>query len=717
MSARSIEKPMPPAGNHVPPGSQINTTEACVQHEIGRKLVYLVENDTDVADDLVPKLSQQGYEVQVFNQVKGLPRTVNQAPPVALIMDVMLTVGRLAGLRVILNIQKDRNIPLPVIFTSAHADMTSRLAAVRANGDAYFTKPINVQNLLGRLNELTTVNVEPPPRILIVDDTGKYANGFSKILRKAEMQVAILDDPMRVMDILAKFSPALVLINTQLSALSGLELAMVIRQQERNVLLPIVFFAQAFDQTLRRAAMHGIADDFLGETVSEKQLLSTVRYCMTTAEQRNGRFVGNRDPMTGLYNRHYLLAHLDLATSNKDEPHPLAVLCINLDNYHGIDNIMGLAASDTVIMDSARLLHKQIVKRDLLAHFSENVFVIVSYNRPLADVRKLAESIRNTLEHHVVEVAGQHILTTCSIGIGLYCQAEAGPKQALADAGTACAEAAKQGGNRIQLHDSVQALKIDQERQDYWRKAICQAIEKDEFYLAFQPIASLHGEVHEYYDVLLRMHNERIGENILASDFLPTAEKSNLIMEVDHWVIERAVSRLAKEHSEERHIQFFVRIAGISVCDPTLLNWMRTCMGKVNLAADTLILDLSQPAIHEHLKDAQRFVSLIKSMGCRFSIREFDGKPNSYQLLELLQPDFIKIDGDLIRGLADNSNNLRAIQSIVDEVHSQGSTVIAPFVEDVTSLNLLWNHKADYIAGDFVQAPAENLDYDFSGGN
>ncbi|MCP4695333.1 MAG: EAL domain-containing protein, partial [Gammaproteobacteria bacterium] len=593
----------------------------------------------------------------------------------------------------------------------------ARTAAISANGDAFFTKPFDIKALVEKLRELTLVEAPETYRVLIIDDTGKYAFRYATILQQAGMNVKVLSEPMRIMETLDKFPPALALINTQFQNLSGLELAMLIRQQEKYVQLPMVFFAQQFDQTLRRAVMQGVGDDYLNESVSSGQLVETVVSRIQSAEQRNDRQgkSEHRDWRSGLYNRKYFLVQLELANKRTDAAHPPAVMHISLDNYRGLSKIMGLTVTDAVVMDTARLLQEQINKQDLLARYDDSVFVILSYNRSLENVQSLAESIRASLEQHVVKLSGQSIVSTCSIGAAIYNKKVSHLKQLLADAESVCHNAGNEGGNRVCFHNYVQAKHLEEEHQSYWHEVILLALKNDTFYLVYQPIANLHGQARSYYDILLRLHGDQGEEGILATKFLSIAEQSKLILQVDRWVIKQATASLAEQYRNGQRPHFFIRISRASLSDDTLLPWIQERLTELDIPSNAIVFDISQTAIHECLEDAQRFVSGIKKAGCSFALRDFDDEPQAYRLLKLLDVDFIKVQRDLVLGLTDNTDNSEAIQAIVENSHKQSKTVIAPFVENANSLNLLWCHQVDYIVGHFVQAPCQRLDYDFAG--
>ena len=244
--------------------------------ESGHKLIYVVEDDDYLAKYLGLQLEMGSYAVRIFSRLPGLAEAVKQKPPAALIVDIVLAEGDLAGPKAMFQIQKGRARPLPVIFMSARSDIKARIAAAMAHGDAYFTKPLDMDAVLAKLEELTAPSANGKEyQVLIVDNVkGGGAARYAKVLQEAQVRVKLLTDPLRFFDALEKFSPHLVLLNAHLQGVDAVALAGAVRQEGRT--LPIVFYGMHFDQTWQVPVQRGIGDDFLGENVPPGQLLATV---------------------------------------------------------------------------------------------------------------------------------------------------------------------------------------------------------------------------------------------------------------------------------------------------------------------------------------------------------------------------------------------------------------------------------------------------------
>lgn len=655
--------------------------------------LFVVEDDPGQAALLATQLQAEGYEVLVFHSVEGLAEAVRATPPAALVMDIMLTGTGFAGPQAVFSIQRRRTKPLPVIFVSARSDMAARLAAVRAGGYAYLTKPLDIAVLLAKLKALTALPDAHVRRVLIVDDQGRFAARSADILQQAGLRVRVLHDPLQFLKTLDDFQPLLVLLSSHLNGLSGLELALVLRQQPAHTDLPVIFFAEQFDAVLQGAAARGLGEDFISETAPPELLLATVNNRIEQAERL--RRVGNRDPLTGLYNRQWLAARLALE-AKAATPYPLAVLHITLDDYADLDRQLGLAASDAVLVACARRLQETLAGLDVLVRFGDSSFVVLSFQRTLDDVRHLADDLKNRLKAQPVGVAEQRINLTASIGIALYDGTVGSPEEALLNAMTAGAQVAAQNGDGVRLYDSAQAVRVDHDRRRYWRELLSTALTRGDVGLSFRPIAGLHTEARHYFKAVPELHDAQ-GGLLAAAELGDLARQAQLNNALDRHTLARAVQLAAENHRAGKPVTLFVTIDNASLADAELPTWIEDRLKEAQLPGARLALIIPKAIASAHFKETWRCVSQLKALGCRFVLSEFENDPSAFQLLALLSIDLIELPVALVGQVVGKPELLATIQAIIGRAHREGARVMAPRVEDPKCLNLLWQQGVDYV--------------------
>ncbi len=680
------------------------------------KLVYLFDPDKTRSHTLTQALNQRGYDVMVFALLDSFSKALKQRVPAAILMDLPppMQGKKFSGPQLILNLQKQRRQPLPVIFSSVRHDMAARLIAVRARGHAFFTHPLDVNALSDKLDQLT-LNTVPPLQVLLVDDTGQ-GDSLLKPLRQMDMVVKTLTDPIRTITALQRLHPSLLLVNLHLVGVGALELAQVVRQQEHYSHIPMVFFSNRGEEAWPPVALHGIADDFVSLSASPAQIIATITNSLKNTEQRNYwlNTLYYRDQLTGLYNQQYLLKKLNEAEKTPNSETPLAVIYINMYYHRNVDKLVNLAATEAVILETARLLRGQLTQKDTLIRLNDRVFVILSVHRTLKQIQSFAETVGVQLNQQVINLDEQRIHTKWSIGIGLVHEASPEPLAAFTDAEAACAEAHNYGSKHVHLHESVQALQSDQVQQSQWEHIIRQGLETNQFYLAYQPIAQLHGDAQEYYDVLLRLYSSQGRREISAAEFMAAAEQANLVADLDQWVIRQALQNLDEKYQSGQNLRFFVRLSQASLQQNGFLPLLQSWLSETTVPPAALVFDLSLEAASVSVQASRQFVQAVQALGCQVCLRDMDAQADNLQLIQLLDVDFVKISAALVQAAQHHPTQLKAIENIVLQAHRLNKAVIAPFVEDADSLQLLWQYGVDYIIGHFIQTPGESLDFDFS---
>jgi len=427
------------------------------------------------------------------------------------------------------------------------------------------------------------------------------------------------------------------------------------------------------------------------------------------------RFLSKQDVLTGLFNRQYFMEELELSITNAvSGSENSALIYMLMDNFKDIKDNIGIGAADMVISDIADLLREHTRDDDIVARFGDHSFTILRKDCDHDTISALGDEIRQSIEDHIAEIEGKSVTTTCSIGMSIIGESSPSAHEVISRADLACEVARSSGGNKIHLHNPVVDEKIGKERDQQMHSLIKDALETNQFRLLYQPIVSLQGDTGEKYEVLLRMINEE-DEDILPSQFLPIAEQTGQIAEIDHWVIENAIRTLSEHRAQGSDTQFFIKISAQTLLDETLVPFIHDSLKEHRLPGDALIFELSEKAASQHLKQAKGFVKTLQGLHCKIVLEHFGTSPNSFQLLKHLPVDFLKIDGSFIHNLASDTDNQAMVKSILDTANSMNKQCIAEYVQDAHSLAVLWQSGINYIQGNFLQEPSETLSYDFTG--
>ncbi|HED18576.1 MAG TPA: EAL domain-containing protein [Gammaproteobacteria bacterium] len=426
------------------------------------------------------------------------------------------------------------------------------------------------------------------------------------------------------------------------------------------------------------------------------------------------KYLSKQDILTGLFNRQYFMEELELAATDalSGSP-PAAMLYLLIDNFKDIKDNLGIGIADMVINDIAGLLRDHTGEHDIAARFGDHSFTILRHDCDPESIQALGEELRQTIENHIADVEGQSITTTCSIGMSVVTESSPSAQEVISRADLACEVARSSGGNKVHLHNPVVDEKIGKERDQQMHTLIKSALEDNQFQLLYQPIVSLQGDESENYEVLLRMLNDE-GEYILPTQFLPLAEQTGQITEIDRWVIRNAIRNLAEHRTSGANARFFIKVAAATLLDEGLVQFINDCMKESRLPGDALTFEIAEKHAGQQLKHAKAFVKALQQLHCRTALEHFGAGPNSFQLLKHLPVDFLKIDGSFIHNLASDTDNQAMVKSILDTAKSMNKQCIAEYVQDAHSLAVLWQSGIHFIQGNFLQEPSEALDYDFS---
>jgi diguanylate cyclase (GGDEF)-like protein/PAS domain S-box-containing protein len=427
------------------------------------------------------------------------------------------------------------------------------------------------------------------------------------------------------------------------------------------------------------------------------------------------KFLSKKDVLTDLYNRQYFIETLDekISLAHEDR-NSRSLLYLEPDNIKFIKETTGISGIDTILRDTGDIIRQELGENIAAARFSDTAFTILADISDTNELMALADKIRGTIESHISEVDGQSITFTCSIGACQFGSNSDNAHDVISQADLACELAHEEGGNCIHLHNPVADEKASRERDIHWSKTIEHALNHNSFSLAYQPIASLHGETSEKYEVLLRMVDEQ--ENpVPPSKFIPAAEEHGMSIAVDRWVIVHTLKVLRERILAGKDTVIFIKLSPTTISDENMLLWISEVLKKSKVDPAKLVFEIHENAVNKILRPAKAFVDGLKKLKCGFCLEHFGTNENSVQILKYLLVDYVKIDGSFMRNLASNQENQAMVKSMTELAQSVKTATIAEFVEDASSLAVLWQCGINYIQGNFLQQPQDMMNYDFEG--
>ncbi|MFZ6774781.1 diguanylate cyclase [Undibacterium sp. SXout7W] len=357
------------------------------------RLIYLVDEDEAQNAAITTQLEHFGYEVLRLHHLKEIAVAVATRRPDVVVIELSFPEGRVAGVEEMARIEQIERLRIPTIFVSKSSTFESRLLAVRAKGDGYFTKPVDVVALTERIDAVLSHDESKGYRILIIDDDAVTSKYYATILHNAGMNVRLLSDPTQVLSVMTDFRPELVLMDVYMPVCSGIELSKIIRQDNSYLDIPIVFFSSEADLSKQLDAVRAGADDFITKPVASEYLISSLS---TRAERyRSLRALIMRDGLTGLFNHTAIKEHLaSEVLQARRNGLPLALAMIDLDNFKQINDSFGHPAGDQVLRTLARLLRQRLRRTDIVGRYGGEEFAVIFPDTTAEVARKVLDQVR-----------------------------------------------------------------------------------------------------------------------------------------------------------------------------------------------------------------------------------------------------------------------------------------------------------------------------------
>ncbi len=404
-----VGRPPAVAGSwSTPPGTGVPATK-------GRTL-FLADADPVSGRQLALQLGHYGYRVRQLADPAALDAAIATESPAAVLLDVPLADGE--GVQALGRLRA-RGFAGPVILLSAGGELAVRLSAVRAGAAAFFTRPVEIGELVDRLDTLVDPRPAEALRVLIVEDSIALADFYAAVLEHGGLRVVVVHDPMHALQVLDELDPDLILMDVYMPGCSGLELASVIRQQSRYLSIPIVFLSTEQDLGRQLEALGLGADDFLTKPIEAGHLLRAVQ---TRAERARAlRRLMLHDSLTGVLNHTAITARLEDEIARAERAGlPLALAVIDVDQFKAVNDSHGHLIGDRVLRSLTRLLRQRLRRTDVVGRMGGEEFVIIMPDTDLEAGCGVLEAMRESFEQVEHQAASGPFRATFSCGLAAH---------------------------------------------------------------------------------------------------------------------------------------------------------------------------------------------------------------------------------------------------------------------------------------------------------
>jgi len=417
------------------------------------------------------------------------------------------------------------------------------------------------------------------------------------------------------------------------------------------------------------------------------------------------QYLAQHDDLTGLYNRRSLQEELIKITSHSSRygvEH--ALLFFDLDEFKYINDVYGHTTGDKVLTKCAAELVPILGEKNILfARIGGDEFAVLLIDTNKTIAKNVSDKILHCISRIPFQVKGKTLRLTTSLGIAFYPEHANDAETLLAHADAAMYQAKTAGKNMWQIYADDRNAAVQKIDDFSWGKKIEQALDQDLFKLYFQGIHNAKDKSLSHLEILIRMNDISNPEKLITPDrFIPHAERSGLILEIDRFVLRKGISLLARS---KRIPPLAVNVSGRSIEDPTLAYFILKELEQQNVEPWRLLVELTETAAVADLHDAQNFIDVLSKVGCRMCLDDFGVGFSSFGYLKHLKVDTVKIDGLFIRDLIEDKDNQTFVKAIINVAKSMDKETIAEFVENEETLLMLNSFGIDLVQGYYLSKP------------
>ena len=386
-------------------------------------------------------------------------------------------------------------------------------------------------------------------------------------------------------------------------------------------------------------------------------------------------FLAEHDPLTGVANRRRIGSRIaDCAV----DPRGGALLMIDIDNFKDINDLRGHVVGDLIIRRVAAAVAGQIGPDALLGRLGGDEFAVIVPGGTASAALALAERLCEAVS--VATSVDQTLHVTVSIGVAPIAAGQTSDA-ALAHADLALYAAKAAGRNRARLfceaHYRAAAHRVS------LLQRVGAALEEGTMRLFAQPIVDLATGVAARHELLIRLR-DGLEPALSPADFLPAAERTDLVLDLDRWVLQHAVRALATPRAQAAGLRLEVNLSARSLENPDLGRWILERLKEAEVAPQRLGLEITETTAIKSLDAARLLATRLTEAGCGFALDDFGAGFGSFSYLKYLPFTTVKIAGEFVRQVDDHDVDRALVTAVVGVAHQLGMRTVAEQVDRAT---------------------------------
>lgn len=411
------------------------------------------------------------------------------------------------------------------------------------------------------------------------------------------------------------------------------------------------------------------------------------------------------DHLTALPNREKLDDYLEeeMVKAKRNNTR-LAVLFVDMDRFGRINESFGYQYGDEILKIVASRLKRSVLERYMVSRIASDDFVIVIPNvQSELDVQRVAEQIIHRISKSFC-VHGVELHMTCSIGISMYPVDSDNRRDLIRHAAAAMVRARKKKKHFDKHYHELSMMQVETLADLQLENDLHKAILKDQFILHYQPLFNRNKEIVGTEALIRWKHPEK---GVLSpAHFIPLAEESGLILQINEWVLRHACIQNRKWQQDGIKIPVAINLSMLQLKQDNFVTMVKQILHETGLHPSYIILELTESIFAYDREQTFKTLTQLKELGIRLALDDFGTGFSSLSYIKQYPLDILKIDRSFIQDITNEENKDRAIvKTIIHLAHSLNLEVIAEGVETIEQLEYLQEQQCDHFQGFLLGKP------------
>lgn len=393
--------------------------------------------------------------------------------------------------------------------------------------------------------------------------------------------------------------------------------------------------------------------------------------------------------------------------SGRAKERVLGLMFIAIDDIPALQSSLGLAESDLLLQEAGLFLLQAMRGEDRIFRFGNGEYVMLVERHSSNELGEFSRQLQAALAEEVFGDGQRSASLSATLTYCLLGGANESDRRLQALMNTTY-ELRQAGGNTCQEYTpdpGSDSADSPQQGQGEWVERLRQALSHDDrFSLAYQGITSLAGDSQPYFDVLLRYVDDN-GALVRPGEFLPAAEKANLMPAIDRWVTRRAVDVIFQQQAKDVHIALFVKLSATTIAaGDEFVTWLKEALAARTIPRQNIIFSIREDDARGQIVQARRLATALEGLGFRMALSHYGSTPKAVQVLDKMPASFIKLSSDFAHQML-GANEDERLAHIITSARERQLPLIAEQIEDANSMARLWQAGVNYVQGHFIQEP------------